>query len=303
PLDLRVTGTINNQDNGLLSSTDALTLTAASLHNQHGTLDAAGPAHLTLTGLLDNTAGLLQTADTLSIDTGADSLTNRDGGTLLAAGTLDLHTTTLDNRGGTIDSRTATHLHTTTIDNTTAGHITSSGTLQIDGTTLTNTGGRLHSDGDTRLHLQDTLNNHDGRITAAGTLDITTTTLDNHSTPIAATPATQTRATTGDTTAPPDNGLYATHIQIASTTLDNTAAHLSAAQNLTLTLSDTLTNTAGHLSAGATLDLTADHLSNHTGTLLSGATQTLTLHRLTGDGRLHAGNALTLTLQDSLDTA
>ncbi|MDD0892920.1 hypothetical protein LOD52_11345, partial [Xylella fastidiosa subsp. multiplex] len=213
----------------------------------------AGPAHLTLTGLLDNTAGLLQTADTLSIDTGADSLTNRDGGTLLAAGTLDLHTTTLDNRGGTIDSRTATHLHTTTIDNTTAGHITSSGTLQIDGTTLTNTGGRLHSDGDTRLHLQDTLNNHDGRITAAGTLDITTTTLDNHSTPIAATPATQTRATTGDTTAPPDNGLYATHIQIASTTLDNTAAHLSAAQNLTLTLSDTLTNTAGHLSAGATL--------------------------------------------------
>ncbi len=303
PLDLRVTGTINNQDNGLLSSTDALTLTAASLHNQHGTLDAAGPAHLTLTGLLDNTAGLLQTADTLSIDTGADSLTNRDGGTLLAAGTLDLHTTTLDNRGGTIDSRTATHLHTTTIDNTTAGHITSSGTLQIDGTTLTNTGGRLHSDGDTRLHLQDTLNNHDGRITAAGTLDITTTTLDNHSTPIAATPATQTRATTGDTTAPPDNGLYATHIQIASTTLDNTAAHLSAAQNLTLTLSDTLTNTAGHLSAGATLDLTADHLSNHTGTLLSGATQTLTLHHLTGDGRLHAGNALTLTLQDSLDTA
>ncbi|WP_375732337.1 hemagglutinin repeat-containing protein [Xylella fastidiosa subsp. multiplex] len=307
PLDLRVTGTINNQDNGLLSSTDALTLTAASLHNQHGTLDAAGPAHLTLTGLLDNTAGLLQTADTLSIDTGADPLTNRDGGTLLAAGTLDLHTTTLDNRGGTIDSRTATHLHTTTIDNTTAGHITSSGTLQIDGTTLTNTGGRLHSDGDTRLHLQDTLNNHDGRITAAGTLDITTTTLDNHSTPIAATPATQTRATTGattgDTTAPPDNGLYATHIQIASTTLDNTAAHLSAAQNLTLTLSDTLTNTAGHLSAGATLDLTADHLSNHTGTLLSGATQTLTLHRLTGDGRLHAGNALTLTLQDSLDTA
>nr|WP_277601174.1 hemagglutinin repeat-containing protein [Xylella fastidiosa] len=369
PLDLRVTGTINNQDNGILSSTAALTLTAASLHNQHGTLDAAGPAHLTLTGLLDNTAGLLQTAhtlwltsagltnrsgtltaatltldtqahtldntsgrlgtttgsltlhtglldntagllqtaDTLSIDTGADSLTNRDGGTLLAAGTLELHTTTLDNRGGTIDSRTATHLHTTTIDNTTAGHITSSGTLQIDGTTLTNTGGRLHSDGDTRLHLQDTLNNHDGRITAAGTLDITTTTLDNHSTPIAAPPATQTRATTGDTTgdttAPPDNGLYATHIQIASTTLDNTAAHLSAAQNLTLTLSDTLTNTAGHLSAGATLDLTADHLSNHTGTLLSGATQTLTLHRLTGDGRLHAGNALTLTLQDSLDTA
>ncbi|MGY0329738.1 two-partner secretion domain-containing protein [Xylella fastidiosa subsp. multiplex] len=365
PLDLRVTGTINNQDNGILSSTAALTLTAASLHNQHGTLDAAGPAHLTLTGLLDNTAGLLQTAHTLwltsagltnrsgtltaatltldtqahtldntsgrlgtttgsltlhtglldntagllqtaaalTIDTGAAPLTNRDGGTLLAADTLDLHTTTLDNRGGTIDSRTATHLHTTTIDNTTAGHITSSGTLQIDGTTLTNTGGRLHSDGDTRLHLQDTLNNHDGRITAAGTLDITTTTLDNHSTPIAAPPATQTRATTGDTTAPPDNGLYATHIQIASTTLDNTAAHLSAAQNLTLTLSDTLTNTAGHLSAGATLDLTANHLSNHTGTLLSGATQTLTLHRLTGDGRLHAGNALTLTLQDSLDTA
>ncbi|WP_235048567.1 hemagglutinin repeat-containing protein, partial [Xylella fastidiosa] len=52
-----------------------------------------------------------------------------------------------------------------------------------------------------------------------------------------------------------------------------------------------------------TLDLTAAYLSNHTGTLLSGATQTLTLHRLTGDGRLHAGNALTLTLQDSLDTA
>ncbi|WCF17311.1 hemagglutinin repeat-containing protein [Xylella fastidiosa subsp. fastidiosa] len=361
PLDLRVTGTINNQDNGILSSTAALTLTAASLHNQHGTLDAAGPAHLTLTGLLDNTAGLLQTAHTLwltsagltnrsgtltaaaltldtqahtldntsgrlgtttgnltlhtglldntagllqtaatlTIDTGAAPLTNRDGGTLLAADTLDLHTTTLDNRGGTIDSQTATHLHTTTIDNTTAGHISSNGTLQIDGTTLTNTGGRLHSGGDTRLHLQDTLNNHDGRITAAGTLDITTTTLDNHSTPLTAPPATQTRAPTGA----PDNGLYATHIQIASTTLDNTAGTLSAAQNLTLTLSDTLTNTAGHLSAGATLDLTADHLSNHTGTLLSGASQTLHLHRLTGDGRLHAGNALTLTLQDSLDTA
>ncbi|WP_419653866.1 hemagglutinin repeat-containing protein [Xylella fastidiosa] len=365
PLDLRVTGTLNNQDNGLLTTTDALTLTAASLLNQHGTLDAAGPAHLTLTGLLDNTAGLLQTAhtlwltsagltnrsgtltasqltldtqahtldntggrlgtttgsvsvhsgaldntggllqsaDTLSIDSGTQTLTNRDGGTLLANGALDLHTTTLDNRGGTIDSQTATHLHTTTLDNTTAGHISSSGTLQIDGTTLTNTGGRLHSGGDTRLHLQDTLNNHDGRITAAGTLDITTTTLDNHSTPMTAPPVAATRDTTGDTTGAPDNGLYATHLQIASTTLDNTAGTLSAAQNLTLTLSDTLTNTAGTLSAGGTLDLTAAYLSNHTGTLLSGATQTLTLHRLTGDGRLHAGNALTLTLQDSLDTA
>ncbi|AAF84995.1 hemagglutinin-like secreted protein [Xylella fastidiosa 9a5c] len=365
PLDLRITGTLNNQDNGLLTTTDALTLTAASLLNQHGTLDAAGPAHLTLTGLLDNTAGLLQTAHTLwltsagltnrsgtltasqltldtqghtldntrgrlgtttgnltlhsgpldntagllqtaaalTIDTGAATLTNRDGGALLAATALDLTTATLDNRGGTIDSQTATHLHTTTLDNTTAGHISSSGTLQIDGTTLTNTGGRLYSGGDTRLHLQDTLNNHDGRITAAGTLDIATTTLDNHSTPMTAPPVAATRDTPSDTTAPTDNGLYATHIQIASTTLDNTAAHLSAAQNLTLTLSDTLTNTAGTLSAGGTLDLTAAYLSNHTGTLLSGATQTLTLHRLTGDGRLHAGNALTLTLQDSLDTA
>ncbi|WP_425527676.1 filamentous hemagglutinin N-terminal domain-containing protein [Xylella fastidiosa] len=365
PLELRITGTLNNQDNGLLTTTDALTLTAASLLNQHGTLDAAGPAHLTLTGLLDNTAGLLQTAHTLwltsadltnrrgtltaaaltldtqahtldntsgrlgtttgsltlhsglldntagllqsaaalSIDTGAAALTNRDGGTLLAAGPLDLHTTTLDNRGGTIDSQTATHLHTTTLDNTATGHISSSGTLQIDGTTLTNTGGHLHSGGDTRLHLQDTLNNHDGRITAAGTLDIATTTLDNHSTPMTAPPVAATRDTPSDTPAAPDNGLYATHLQIASTTLDNTAGTLSAAQNLTLTLSDTLTNTAGTLSAGGTLDLTADHLSNHTGTLLSGATQTLTLHRLTGDGRLHAGNALTLTLQDSLDTA
>nr|WP_262363622.1 hemagglutinin repeat-containing protein [Xylella fastidiosa] len=344
PLELRITGTLNNQDNGLLTTTDALTLTAASLLNQHGTLDAAGPAHLTLTGLLDNTAGLLQTAHTLwltsadltnrrgtltaaaltldtqahtldntsgrlgtttgsltlhsglldntagllqsaaalSIDTGAAALTNRDGGTLLAAGPLDLHTTTLDNRGGTIDSQTATHLHTTTLDNTATGHISSSGTLQIDGTTLTNTGGRLHSGGDTHLHLQDTLNNHDGRITAAGTLDIATITLDNHSTPMTAPPVAATRDTTGATPAAPDNGLYATHLQIASTTLDNTA---------------------GTLSAGGTLDLTADHLSNHTGTLLSGATQTLTLHRLTGDGRLHAGNALTLTLQDSLDTA
>ncbi|WP_425522746.1 filamentous hemagglutinin N-terminal domain-containing protein [Xylella fastidiosa] len=282
PLELRITGTLNNQDNGLLTTTDALTLTAASLLNQHGTLDAAGPAHLTLTGLLDNTAGLLQSAAALSIDTGAAALTNRDGGTLLAAGPLDLHTTTLDNRGGTIDSQTATHLHTTTLDNTATGHISSSGTLQIDGTTLTNTGGRLHSGGDTHLHLQDTLNNHDGRITAAGTLDIATITLDNHSTPMTAPPVAATRDTTGATPAAPDNGLYATHLQIASTTLDNTA---------------------GTLSAGGTLDLTADHLSNHTGTLLSGATQTLTLHRLTGDGRLHAGNALTLTLQDSLDTA
>ncbi|HHW4672386.1 MAG TPA: hemagglutinin, partial [Xylella fastidiosa subsp. pauca] len=183
------------------------------------------------------------------------------------------------------------------------GPTSSSATLHIDATTITTTVGRLYSGVDTHLRLQATPNSHDGSILAAGPLDIATTTLDNHSTPMTAPPVAATRDTTGDTTAPTDNGLYATHLQIASTTLDNTAAHLSAAQNLTLTLSDTLTNTAGHLSAGGTLDLTADHLSNHTGTLLSGATQTLTLHRLTGDGRLHAGNALTLTLQDSLDTA
>nr|WP_283240247.1 hemagglutinin repeat-containing protein [Xylella fastidiosa] len=285
PLDLRVTGTINNQDNGLLSSTDALTLTAASLHNQHGTLDAAGPAHLTLTGLLDNTAGLLQTADTLSIDTGADSLTNRDGGTLLAAGTLDLHTTTLDNRGGTIDSRTATHLHTTTIDNTTAGHITSSGTLQIDGTTLTNTGGRLHSDGDTRLHLQDTLNNHDGRITAAGTLDITTTTLDNHSTPIAATPATQTRATTGDLT---NRGLIqAADLTARARDITTTATgQLLATGHTQLTATGTLNN-SGHLQAA---DLTAQaNTINNTGTFLATSHATLTAaDTLTNSGLLQA---------------
>ncbi|HHW4672257.1 MAG TPA: two-partner secretion domain-containing protein, partial [Xylella fastidiosa subsp. pauca] len=138
PLELRITGTLNNQDNGLLTTTDALTLTAASLLNQHGTLDAAGPAHLTLTGLLDNTAGLLQTAHTLWL-TSAD-LTNRRGTLTAAALTLDTHAQALDNTGGRLGTTAGSlTLHSGSLDNT-AGLLQSAAALSIDtgADTLTN---------------------------------------------------------------------------------------------------------------------------------------------------------------------
>ncbi|WP_155641591.1 filamentous hemagglutinin N-terminal domain-containing protein, partial [Xylella fastidiosa] len=323
PLDLRITGTLNNQDNGLLTTTDALTLTAASLLNQHGTLDAAGPAHLTLTGLLDNTAGLLQTAHTLwltsagltnrsgtltasqlTLDTQGHTLDNTRGRLGTTTGNLTLHSGPLDNTAGLLQTAAALTIDTgaATLTNRDGGALLAATALDLTTATLDNRGGTIDSQTATHLHTTTLDNTTAGHISSSGTLQIDGTTLTNTGGRLYS--GGDTRLHLQDTLNNHDGRITAAGtLDIATTTLDNTAAHLSAAQNLTLTLSDTLTNTAGTLSAGGTLDLTAAYLSNHTGTLLSGATQTLTLHRLTGDGRLHAGNALTLTLQDSLDTA
>ncbi|MCD8466591.1 hemagglutinin repeat-containing protein [Xylella taiwanensis] len=350
-LDLHVTGTLNNQDNGTLSSGQDLRLSAATVFNQHGTLDAAGAAQLHLSGLLqsrealwlssagltnragtlsgaqvtlytqnqpldnrggrlgstsgtvtlhsgvlDNRAGLVQAATALRIDTGPHLLDNSAGGALLAGGALDLRSATLDNHGGQVFSQAATQLHSTHIDNTAGGQLGGANGLQIDAHTLSNTGGRLHSGADARLHLDNRLDNHDGLISAAGALAITTTTLDNRTTPAAPDPGSRPRDT-----AAPATGLHATHLQIDSTTLDNRDGHLSAAQDIALTLRGALQNTAGRLTAGGTLQLSAAQLTNQAGTLLSGGAQSLHLSAFSGAGLLHAGTALTLALQEGLD--
>ncbi|MCD8466551.1 hemagglutinin repeat-containing protein, partial [Xylella taiwanensis] len=313
---LHLSGLLDNSA-GLLQSREALWLSSAGLTNRAGTLSGAqvtlytqnqpldnrggrlGSTSGTVTlhsGVLDNRAGLVQAATALRIDTGPHLLDNSAGGALLAGGALDLRSATLDNHGGQVFSQAATQLHSTHIDNTAGGQLGGANGLQIDAHTLSNTGGRLHSGADARLHLDNRLDNHDGLISAAGALAITTTTLDNRTTPAAPDPGSRPRDT-----AAPATGLHATHLQIDSTTLDNRDGHLSAAQDIALTLRGALQNTAGRLTAGGTLQLSAAQLTNQAGTLLSGGAQSLHLSAFSGAGLLHAGTALTLALQEGLD--
>ncbi len=301
-----VTG-IDNTD-GLLQAGDSLVLASSGLTNAGGTivggdvridtrgrlLDNGGGTLASTDGDLDlstgavhNTGGLVQSAGDLTLDTGGQTVTNRDSSTaggLLSAGRMDLHTGDFDNRAGVVFAQDDVHLQAAAIDNTLDGQLGGAASLALQADRLSNAGGAVQAGGDARLALSGALDNRGGLVAAANALAVTAASVDNRDT-LSATPG-----------AP--LGLQADALRVEAGSLDNRQGQVLSDTRTDFQLGGRLDNTAGQVSSGGDLQVRADAVTNTGGTLLSGGDQRLTARQLGGDGRVLSQGDATLVLQE-----
>ncbi|PZW49455.1 hemagglutinin repeat-containing protein [Pseudomonas sp. URMO17WK12:I2] len=162
-MEVKLTGKLDNHDQGTLSAAQALTVETAELDNAN--------------------AGLLASGAELQVTTGA---LNNQGGSLLSQAGLELASGDLDNRGGVISSRQALDMTAGAVDNRDNGLITSADTLDLTAIRLDssrdlgNSGGELSAKKDLRLTVTQLIQRQGRLIGEAGVrLDLKGGDLDN----------------------------------------------------------------------------------------------------------------------------
>ncbi|THF66565.1 filamentous hemagglutinin N-terminal domain-containing protein [Pseudothauera nasutitermitis] len=248
---------------GWVQSNGALTLRNGGALTNQGSLLAGGTFLLKADGI-DNTGGLIRSADTLTLTTGqltnADTLGENQG---IEARTLDLSAEGIDNRDGSL--RAAGNL-----DLRSGGTLDNTGGLIAAGQHLS-----IHDDADTKMLA---ITSTGGTLAAGGTLGI-----DAH------------RLTSGDLLATGNVSL------LLSGDYTNTG-WVQSNGALTVRVGGALTNQATLL-AGGTFLLKADGIDNTGGLIRSADTLTLTTGQLTnadtlGEGQGIEARALDLAARD-----
>ncbi|MFJ5238029.1 filamentous hemagglutinin N-terminal domain-containing protein [Pseudomonas neuropathica] len=167
---------LDNTGKSLLASRN-LTVNAAILNNQNGTLSAK---NIALTGgSLDNRSGQILGDLGLNIDLSA-ALDNRDG--LLGSGrAVDLKAASVDNRdaGSVVSDGGLTLRVSGLLDNRNKGEITAKGATTLTGQRLDNSGGNFSSLNGLVITLDDALINAGGVISSEGTLTLNAGRIDN----------------------------------------------------------------------------------------------------------------------------
>ena len=287
-------GDVDNTQGLILSDSD-LVLSGGALLSREGALVAAGEMALVTRGILDNSAGLLQAAQSVIIDTRGHQLINNDtfsSGGILAGDDLSLITGRFDNVSGVVITDSALHLQSDALNNR-AGVVVTGGLLSASVMgTLTNDAGLIQSGQDMRLDTHgNTLSNRQtgesGGIFSTSSLLINSGTLDNHEgSLVAGTTATLTTGAVDN-----QDGLIA-----AGKTLDMSAKgmvnndrglvqsgsdmHINTHNNV---LSNRDTQSAGGIISFGQLGVAAGALDNQNG-LLAGARST-TIQATTVDNR------------------
>ncbi|MCZ2498764.1 filamentous hemagglutinin N-terminal domain-containing protein [Xylophilus sp. Kf1] len=267
-LSLAVDGAAVNA--GSIAGAGTVRLSAASLDNRAGRIEAADTLAVTSAGVVDNRTGTLRAGHALALNAGGDLSNDRGAIEAVATdATLSIRTAaTLDNATGRIANAGTGGASPTIL---TASHIVNAAT------------GSLLANG--ALHLRSaTLDNQTGANIGAASLvlDVSDT------------------ATNRGTIA--SNGALA-FVQTAAT-LDNRAGRVTAADAVDLQL-QRLLNDAGSIAttqgSGALLALNAGPVTNTGGTLSSDGELRIQLRGdLTNDGLLHAGGDLGLNVAGAL---
>ncbi|MGE7956727.1 hemagglutinin repeat-containing protein [Pseudomonas sp. NPDC089530] len=142
---LTVAGLLNNAAGGLIDSGATLDLTAATLNNRAGNVSALQAADLRV-GSLDNGGGSLSTKGALTLDV-AGNLGNAQG-TLSSDGALLLKRAAhVDNRGGKLIGQDLLTFNADSLDNRDQGTVAANqqATLTVAGAVQNAQGGLLHS--------------------------------------------------------------------------------------------------------------------------------------------------------------
>jgi len=267
-------GQLNNQNKGLISAANTLTLNSAGINNQNGSLlgNAIGLDFGDTTSDLNNAGGLITTVGQLTIAHLRDL--NNQGGEISSSQRLNLAGRTLDNSQGNVISNDALTLNGTTLINQ-GGLMSGLQGVGVTGTDLDNRNSGTVSSryGTVDVHVSNALQNSgSGALVSQKDLTVTAVSLDNSDKGIVSSGGGQT-LTVSDVVNNSQGGLIdsGAALDLNAQTVNNNAGAINAQQALTLTGS-TLDNTHGALiSNGAiTLDL-IDVLTNTNGKLASGA--------------------------------
>ncbi|WP_432783658.1 hemagglutinin repeat-containing protein [Pseudomonas corrugata] len=304
-LDLALSGQLNNQGNGLISATDALTVTTSGLNNQQGSLlgSAIAVDFGATTGDLNNSAGLITTAGTLSLKHLRDL--NNQNGEISSSQSLDLNTRDLDNSAGQLISNGVLTVGARDVINQ-GGLLSGFKGLGLTAASLDNrNSGTLSSrDEDLSATLSGALlNGNAGALVGKKQLTVSAASLDNGG-GILSSGGDQTLTVTGGVLNNAQGGLIdsGNALVINAMTLGNAGGTVNAQNALSVT-GTTLDNTGGQLigNAAVTLDLLGA-LTNTNGKLASvGPLRVDRATQITNQGGQIASQGLLTLLTAGLD--
>jgi filamentous hemagglutinin len=312
---------LDNTGKSLLASRN-LTVNAATLNNQNGTLNAKAIA--IGGGTLDNRNGRMLGDLGLNIDLSA-ALDNR-GGVLGSGAMVNLKAASLDNRdsGSLVSDSALTMRVAGLLDNSNKGGITAKGATSVSVGTLVNQAGLISSRSALQLTADQTLDNQFGTVIADGQLTLTAHALDNRNGNLVGKSDASVQAQNVNNQ---KGKLIATGmLKLNANQLDNRQSGLLGSTNaMTLTVGE-LDNRGGEIStnsdlllsgrkldnsdggkvfAGKAATLTVDDVLNRNKGLIDAATR-FTLHGRTlgnNGGELRSQQAMQLTVDDAFDNA
>ena len=274
---LTLSGALNNNQDGLISSDGALDLLSMALTNVGGAINAQQAITATVSRL-DNSGGQIASNDAITLNLSGDL--NNNGGRLAGAGPVLIKgVTDLSNQNGQLASQKNLELSTGTLDNSNKGtiaandllQITASGAvrnnadgliysqsaaLQLKAASLSNGKGALQSENGLTLDISGDLDNQSGKVIAQnGDVSINAANIDNR----------------GGTLSSIKGALEARTVGVLRNGYDlnnNRQGGIIQAQGLKLTALAGLDNNGGRISAQATdANITTAGFDNRNGVI------------------------------------
>ncbi|WP_272572599.1 two-partner secretion domain-containing protein [Providencia sp. PROV258] len=316
---------VNNsytQKNGGILSGGGLSIDSGKLLNQQGQIQSSEAASLTTTGI-ENQNGQIFAGQSMDINTQQQVLLNQQG-TLASNGKLELNTGDLTNTQGTVQGKLGLTVNAEQIDNQ-KGLLLSQSALNVTGKNLDNTQGVVQSQGNATLDIHQRIENQQGQLLSGQNLNVNTQQLNNASGVIQGLNNVElavkqqienqqgwikanenldisAQSIDNKNTAKTGKGLEGQNITLKTTTLDNQSGALRAGQAIEANVAQSLNNIQGMLSAGTQLNVTDNAqgkalvLSNQQGVMVSNGSAAISADQLTGEGKVIAQKALSLTL-------
>ncbi|MEE4620840.1 filamentous hemagglutinin N-terminal domain-containing protein [Pseudomonas alliivorans] len=322
-LELTVTGTLTNREEGLINANQFLKLGSGVLDNQAGQLLAKTGLTLDATTINNTANGLINSGSTLVLT--ANSLNSGNGGEVSALGamsvtldalsldsgrlmgntslSIDLKDADLNNRSGLISAKGPLTFKRVRDFINQSGEISSAQSFELNGRALDNTNGKVISS-DVLTVATDSINNQNGLISGWQRLDVHGKSLDNRNN---GTLSSRNGSVGVDLSGALLNSgggalVSQTALTVTSDSLSNSGGILSSGAGQTLTVTGRLDNSQkGLIDSGAGLTVKAAMLDNTTGNLT--AAQDLSFEGTTLDnsvGNLSSKGAMTLDLLAAL---
>ncbi|MDN8362358.1 hemagglutinin repeat-containing protein [Acinetobacter baumannii] len=278
---------LNNQ-NGQINSGNTLQISTNGLNNQQGLITAQGDLGINAVQLIDNRQTYLN-ATLPELAQGIQSL-----------GQVVLQTSELNNEQGQVIAGNGLTIQAPKVNNSNAGLLASGRDLLIDSVgqagTINNQKGKISANQNISLNTglmsgSQLDNSQQGFISAAKQVKIISQNIDNSNND-------------------QNQGIQAGQIEIAASTLNNSAGRISAEQQLNLNILDNLNNTKGLISSLDQLTIQGQQdnnrliVNNQQGTIIAGeegsstAGLNILAKGLTGDGKVLSQGQLNLQLND-----
>ncbi|MFG6205753.1 two-partner secretion domain-containing protein [Pseudomonas retamae] len=312
---------LDNRQNGLLGSSQDMSLTVGELDNRGGEISTNADLHISGTKLDNSEGGKIFTGKALTLI--VDEVINRSKGLIDAGTSLDLRGRTLVN-GGSLLSQHGLQLTLSSAFDNSQGKVSSEQALTVKTAQLTNSGGSLSSAGDLTVNSDGSVVNQGGQIVTDGALVLNSASLDNRSQGTLSakgavsigtgafdnsngrlSSADTLNLTAGQVTNGDDGSIGSQNALTASVTgFDQRGGKLFSNSSLSLDLNHgQLNNVGGLINAPGTLLLTQlNGVNNQGGTISSAEAFTLAAQSLdNSNGKLLSNQSLTLRIAAALN--